>query len=187
MIDIRRIGTDYAEQLANLQADTFRQAYSDTHASEDIETYCLTHYTTEIAKMDLSSEATACCMGWLDSKLSGYYIVKHRACPIALDAKSSELKQIYVLSSSYGRGLGRALFDHAIATVYASGSEWVWLCVSDMNYRAQAFYKKLKFNKLGPGAVLKVGNDKLSSSILAKDLRDLSFDQNAVKESNDDS
>ena len=185
MIEIRPIGTNHAAQLATLQADTFRQAYSDVHSSEDIEAYCLTHYVTEVAAMDLSSEETVCCMGLLDSRPSGYYMVKHRACPVALDDKSSELKQIYVLSSAYGRGLGQALFDHAIATVRSSGSEWVWVCVSDINYRAQAFYRKLKFAKIGIGPVLKVGKDNLSSSILAKDLRDLPFGRNEAKERND--
>ena len=173
MIEIRPIGTEHAEQLANLQADTFRQAYSDIHSSEDIETYCLMHYATKIAEMDLSSEETACCIGLLDSRPSGYYMVKHRACPIALGAESSELKQIYVLGSAYGRGLGQALFDHAITTVRSFSSEWVWLCVSDINYRAQAFYRKLKFVKVGTGPTLEVGKDILLSSVLAKDLRDL--------------
>ena len=180
MIEIRPIGTNHAEQLANLQAETFRQAYSDVHSSEDIETYCLVHYVTEVAAMDLSSKETACCIGLLDSRPSGYYMVKHRACPITLEDKSSELKQIYVLSSAYGRGLGQALFDHAIATVRSSGSAWVWLCVSDLNYRAQAFYRKLKFTKLGPGPMLDIGKDILTSSILAKDLRNVPFDLDEI-------
>ncbi|MEL6222452.1 MAG: GNAT family N-acetyltransferase, partial [Cyanobacteria bacterium J06627_8] len=168
---LKPIGTRHAAQLANLQAETFRQAYSDVHAPEDIDTYCLTHYVTEVAEMALSSEKTVCCIGFLDSKPSGYYMVKHQACPIALGATSSELKQIYVLSSAYGKGLGKALFNHAIATIQAADREWVWLCVSDINYRAQAFYQKLGFTKIGTGPVLEVGRDSLSSSVLVKNLR----------------
>ena len=58
--------------------------------------------------------------------------------------------------------------------------------MQEVYYRAQAFYKKLKFEKVGIGPVLKVGKDNLSSSILVKDLSDFSFARNEVKESNDD-
>ena len=168
MIDIKPVGKNQAEQLANLQADTFRQAYSNVHSTEDLEAYCLAHYTPKIAEVDLSSAETVCCMGYINAEPSGYYMVKHRDCPITLETKSSELKQIYVLSSAYGKGLGSALFDHAIASVRASGSERVWLCVSDINYRAQAFYTKLGFTKVGVGPILQVGKDSLTSSVLIK-------------------
>ncbi|MDJ0711786.1 MAG: GNAT family N-acetyltransferase [Woeseiaceae bacterium] len=170
MIKIDRIGPDNAALLADLQTLTFRQAYSDVHSPEDIEAYCLAHYTSGIAEADLSSQDTVCCVGQLNSEPSGYYMVKHHACPIALGSHSSELKQIYVLSSAYGGGLGQALYEHSLANILAAGHQWVWLCVSDINYRAQAFYTKLGFTKIGKGPVLKVGRDKLPSSILVLEL-----------------
>jgi ribosomal protein S18 acetylase RimI-like enzyme len=154
-------------QLADLQVLAFKQAYSDVHSSEDIKAYCLAQYTSKIAKAELSSEQTICCVGLLDSEPSGYYMVKHQASPIDLGSKSSELKQIYVLSSAYGDGLGRALYDHALATIRSVGHLWVWLCVSDINSRARAFYDKLGFEKVGAGPILDVGKDKLKSSVLA--------------------
>lgn len=172
MIEIGQITINDAQNLATLQAATFRQAYADVHTAQEIETYCRTHYTLENARKELSLAETVCCIGWLASKPSGYYLVKHHACPIPLEGISSELKQIYVLSSAYGKGLGAALFDHAVTAVRSSGSKWVWLCVSDINYRAQAFYMKLGFAKVGSGPILQVGRDSLSSSILTKDLRE---------------
>jgi len=170
MIKIDRIGPDRAALLADLQTLTFKQAYSDVHSPEDMEAYCLTHYTSEIAETELSSQETVCCVGQLNAEPSGYYMVKHQACPITLDSESSELKQIYVLSSAYGGGLGRALYEHSLTTILAAGHRWVWLCVSDINYRAQAFYTTLGFTKVGTGPVLEVGKDKLPSSILALEL-----------------
>ena len=157
-------------RLAELQAIAFTQAYADVHSPENIEAYCAAQYSSEIAAIDLSSEKTVCCVGLLNLELSGYYMVKHQACPVALGSESSELKQIYVLSSVYGRGLGKALYQHALATIRSVGHRWVWLCVSDINYRAQAFYEKLGFEKVGSGPILEVGKDKLPSSILALEL-----------------
>jgi len=170
MIEIYRIGPGRAALLAKLQSLTFKQAYSDVHSSEDIEAYCLAHYTSEIAEADLSSQETVCGVGQLNSEPCGYYMVKHQACPVTLGSESSELKQIYVLSSAYGCGLGRALYEHAIATIRSVGHRWVWLCVSDINCRAQAFYAKLGFARVATGPVLEVGKDKLQSSILVLEL-----------------
>ena len=125
-IKIDRIGPERAAQLADLQVRTFKQAYSEVHSREDIDAYCIAHYTSEIAEAELSSEQTVCCVGLLDSEPVGYYMVKHQASPIDLGSKSSELKQIYVLSSAYGNGLGRALYDHALAIIRSAGHLWVW-------------------------------------------------------------
>ena len=172
MTDIRieRIGVERAGELAELQAATFREAYADVHTRENIEAYIGANYTTDLAKADVSADETVCCLGLADSAVFGYYLIKHVDCPIALDAGSSELKQIYVLRSAYGGGLGRSLYEHAVAAIAAADRKWVWLCVSDINYRAQAFYRKLGFTKLGAGPVLEVGSDRLDSSILAREV-----------------
>ena len=169
---IERIGIERAHQLANLQIATFREAYSDVHSPENIGAYCKANYTTALAGADLAAGETLCCLGLVDSAALGYYLIKHVDCPIHLDSSSSELKQIYVLRSAYGRGLGRSLYEHAVAAVAAAGRKWIWLCVSDINYRAQAFYRKLGFAKLGAGPVLEVGSDRLESSILAREAGD---------------
>ena len=166
-IKINRLRTDQAVQLAALQTRTFTEAYADVHSPEDIKTYCAAHYSPEAAAKELASEENVCCMGLLNSEPVGYYIVKHKACPITLGSESSELKQIYTLRSAYGVGLGQVLCEHALTAIRSAGRKLVWLCVSDSNYRAKAFYEKLRFKKIGTGPFLIVGRDELSSSILA--------------------
>lgn len=58
-------------------------------------------------------------------------------------------------------------YEHALTTIRLANSHWVWLCVSSINYRAQAFYEKLGFANVGTGPILEIGRDKLTSSILA--------------------
>ena len=87
-----------------------------------------------------------------------------------LDGESSELKQIYILSSEYGTGLGKFLFESASEVARNAGRKWLWLSVSDINYRAQAFYKKLDFQSIGPGSAFEVGTDQLSSTIMTCNL-----------------
>ncbi len=166
MNEIEQIGRDHAYKLAKLQADTFRQAYSDVHSLDDIEVYCLANYTPELAEHELADKETICCFGLLNSVLSGYYILKHRDPPIPVGFSAVGLKQIYVLSSAYGSGLAQALYEHALDYAQTLESEGLWLCVSDINHRAKAFYDRLEFKSVGEGPILKVGSDHLPSSIL---------------------
>ena len=68
--------------MADLQAGTFKQAYAEVQSPEDIEAYCLAHYTAEGAAAKLSSERTVCYLGLWDSEPSGRYIVKHHPNPL---------------------------------------------------------------------------------------------------------
>ena len=86
------------------------------------------------------------------------------------DGNSSELKQLYIRGSAYGSGVGPDLFDEACRIVRAAGRRWLWLAVSDKNFRAQAFYNRRKLQKLAPGPVFEVGSDRLTSTIMALDL-----------------
>lgn len=167
MFEIQTVGPEFAARLVKLWIETFKQAYDDVHSAEDIAAYCEVNFTLEAASAELSSDETICCVGSRGFDPTGFYIVKHHNCPIPLDSKSSELKQIYVLAAEYGTGLGRSLYDHALKNVRSVRGNWVWLSVSDINYRAQAFYKKLGFERLGAGPIFEVGSERLPSSILA--------------------
>lgn len=107
------------------------------------------------------------------SSPAGLHVISHDECPVKLGDPSTELKQIYVLSGYYGGGLGRTLFDSAGNHARNKQSKWLWLwlwlCVLDINFRAQAFYRKLGFSIIGQGSEPIVGNDALSSSIMVLD------------------
>ncbi|MCH8867486.1 MAG: GNAT family N-acetyltransferase [Proteobacteria bacterium] len=167
MFELQIVGTEFSDQLVKLWVDTFKQAYEDVHSPEDIAAYCAANFTAESASDELSSPQTVCCIASVENDPRGFYLVKHHGCPIPVAADASELKQIYVLASEYGNGLGRSLYEHATECIRAAGSGCVWLSVADINLRAQAFYKKLGFDRLGPGPILEVGSERLTSSIMA--------------------
>lgn len=170
MINIQAIAEDQAGQLAVLQTRTFREAYADVHASTDLDAYCRTHYTKEKAVAEVTASDAVCRFGMLADQPSGYYIVRHRVSRLAPAPLSSELKQIYVLRSAYGSGLGQALYQDALEAIRSVGHRLVWLCVSDINDRAKSFYEKLGFERVAAGPALSVGKDQLPSSILTREL-----------------
>lgn len=170
MITIEEVGPECSKLLAELSCSTFLKAYKDTHSRANMESYCSSHYSEQKLKQDLSRKNTVAVIAFSMSEPSGFYVLKHHTCPIVLDGQASELKQIYVMPDHYGKGLGLELFTSAVEKVRLEGSRWLWLCVSDKNHRAKAFYNKLGFSSVGKGPDLEVGADTLSSSILCLEL-----------------
>ncbi len=166
MFKFRRAGIESLDELVHLWVETFTKAYEGVHSPENIHAYCSENFTADAAMEVLSNDRIDCCIAYRNAQPAGYYVIQHHRCPIELDGESSELKQIYILSREYGTGLGRSLFEDASEVVRNTGRKWLWLCVSDINYRAQAFYKKLDFKSIGPGPALKVGTDQLSSTVM---------------------
>ncbi|MEO1101445.1 MAG: GNAT family N-acetyltransferase [Pseudomonadota bacterium] len=154
--------------LVGLWVETFRQAYDGVHAAEDIDAYCEANFTLDAATTALADPATRCRLAMMDGKPAGLLGVRDTPCPSPLSGPSAELKQIYVLASAYGTGLGPGLFEDALSILRAWSCQWMWLCVSDWNQRAKAFYAKHDFARAGAGPVLEVGSDRLPSSILVR-------------------
>ena len=168
MFEIIRFTPNDADTLTWIWRETFQQAYADVHAPADLDTYCAANFSLNQAVARLNDPKSLCYGGYVKGQIAGYYRVDIAACPYPLTAPSAELKQIYILSAHYGAGIGRALYDHALESLRAEGIAAVWLAVSDINYRAQAFYAKLGFQAKGKGPSFQVGKDTLTSQILAR-------------------
>lgn len=170
MFKLETPGPESKEVLLNLWEDSFIQAYRSDHTKENLQTYCKENFTEENAIAVLEQKESRCIIATDDHRPAGFYVLKHKHCPVPLDGASCELKQIYILSDYYGKGLGKLLYEDAVASATHSQSAWLWLCVSDLNTRAQSFYNKLGFTAAGPGPKLVVGTDILSSTIMTQKL-----------------
>ena len=62
---------------------------------------------------------------------------------------SSELSKIYVLPDQHGAGTSRLLMAAALDAARARGSRGAWLGVNQLNERAQRFYAKSGFTRVG--------------------------------------
>ncbi|MBL4871200.1 MAG: GNAT family N-acetyltransferase, partial [Robiginitomaculum sp.] len=170
MYKIQNIGLESASILSQLWKDTFVQAYSDVHTPANIAVYCARNFSLDSAVSELKLKNVTCKVACTEAQAVGFYLLRENNCPISLEGPSTELKQIYILKNHYKKGLGKLLYDDAIHTMYQNGARYVWLSVSDINYRAQNFYKELEFTAVGPGPVFKVGYDRLTSTIMTKKL-----------------
>lgn len=166
MYQFRISDRESSDELSRLSVATFTQAYAGVHSAENIRAYCADNLAPAATEAILSSDRYACCIAYRDAEPVGFYVLTHYPCPIELNGDSSELKQLYISSSEYGTGLGLSLLKNAAVAARDSGRSWLWLSVSDINYRAQTFYRKLGFDSIGPGPILKVGRDRLSSTLM---------------------
>ena len=62
---------------------------------------------------------------------------------------TSELSKIYVRPGQHGRGTAAALLERTLHEARARGAAGVWLGTNEENERAQRFYRKHGFAKVG--------------------------------------
>ncbi|MEP6855603.1 MAG: GNAT family N-acetyltransferase, partial [Pedococcus sp.] len=62
---------------------------------------------------------------------------------------TSELSKIYVLPDHHGAGTSHLLMTTALDAARARGSRGAWLGVNQLNERAQRFYAKNGFTRVG--------------------------------------
>ena len=124
MAELRCVDVGFAKHLVGLWTTTFEEAYYAVHSEENIRTYCETNYTIDAAEAALSDPKVICKVVFRDVTALGFYLLKHNECPVPLSGRASELKQIYVLASEYGSGIGKLLFEDAIQCLQDAHMCW---------------------------------------------------------------
>ena len=170
MISIRQAGPNSATELSNLCATSFAEAYEGVNSAENIRAYCEKHYSIPIIEANLADPDVIYLMAHRGDKAVGFSMTQNQAPPVPLEGDTIELKQIYVLASEFGTGLGKRLLDEVLRNAFELNKNWIWLSVSDLNTRAQAFYLKHGFQRLGAAPMLEVGSDRLPATVMAKKL-----------------
>ena len=62
---------------------------------------------------------------------------------------TAEVSKIYVLPDAHGGGVSRLLMAASLEAARAAGAQGVWLGVNQLNVRAQKFYAKSGFTRIG--------------------------------------
>ena len=90
-----------------------------------------------------------------DGHVVGYAMLVH-GDPYDVDARAvvkhrptTELSKIYVLPDAHGGGIARDLLDASIDVAREVGAAGIWLGTNQANERAQRFYLKAGFERIG--------------------------------------
>lgn len=164
-----------ASALSRFGAMTFRDAFADNNAPEDMALYIAEAFTPERQAAEIADPDCTVLVAERQGTsgeygLVGYvHLVSGPAPEAVADPASLELKRLYVAREWHGRGVAQALMDAALDSARARGARAMWLGVWERNDRAVAFYRKYGFTKAGEHAFL-LGTDREVDWVLVRSL-----------------
>jgi GNAT superfamily N-acetyltransferase len=155
---LRRARESDAEALSAIGAATFAETFGHLYPPEDLDAFLAAAYGLERTRNDLADPAKAAWLVEAEGEVIGYAQVGPCALPHPeVTPGCGELKRFYFLKAWQNRGLGRGLFDAAIAWLLKDGPRDLWIGVWSENFGAQRFYARQGFEKVGEYG-FKVGN-----------------------------
>ncbi|PAX07262.1 GNAT family N-acetyltransferase [Sphingomonas lenta] len=134
--------------LAALARRTFTETFGHLYRPEDLAAF-LQNHTPERWAVELADPAFAVRVADTGAELVAYAKLGPPSLPFEPRGPSIELRQFYVLAPFHGTGLARALMDWVLARARAGGAADLYLSVFVDNHRAQAFYARYGFERVG--------------------------------------
>jgi GNAT superfamily N-acetyltransferase len=147
---IRRAGSADAETLAALGAETFVETFGHLYPPSDLESFLAQAYSLARTRRDLADPAMASWLVEVDGEAVGYAQAGSCGLPHAeVTDACGELKRLYFRRAWQNGGLGRQLFEEALAWLQGRGPRTVWIGVWSENHGAQRFYARQGFTRVG--------------------------------------
>lgn len=171
-VRIRRATVVDAEALTRFGARTFSETFAADNTAEDLRLHLESAWRPELQRaeiLDGTLDTLLACD--VHDALAGFAQVRAAQPPAGITAeKPVELKRFYVDRPWQGRGVARQLMDAVETQTRARDARELWLGVWERNERAQAFYRKCGFRKVGT-QIFVVGTDPQTDHVMLKELR----------------
>lgn len=170
-IIIRPCTTGDAARLSVVAGATFIETYAGIVDGDDLVAHChSTHAPEAYAGLlaDPSRRLFLAVMEPGDAPV-GFLLMGEPDLPVETGPDDMELTRIYALHRFHGQGLGARLMQTAIDTARAAGKRRLLLAVYSRNDRANAFYRKSGFRKVGE-RLFHVGVNDYQDWVLGLDL-----------------
>jgi ribosomal protein S18 acetylase RimI-like enzyme len=146
---------DDAALLAAVAAETFPLACPPDALPEAIADFIARHLSLASFQGYLADAARALFLAEVAGEVAGYamLVVGEPTDPDVSAAVSlrptAELSKLYVRENHHGAGVAPALVAAAVAEATERGARSVWLGVNQQNVRANRFYEKQGFVRVG--------------------------------------
>jgi ribosomal protein S18 acetylase RimI-like enzyme len=156
---IRRGEASDAELLAELGARTFSETFAADNTPENMSAYLASAFSPDQQASEISDSRSSFHIAEVDGVAVGYALLRTGKVPDRVTGDQPiELVRLYVSRESLGTGVGAALMQACIDDAKRRGHQTLWLGVWENNIRAQAFYRKWKFQDVGTH-VFQLGDD----------------------------
>jgi diamine N-acetyltransferase len=156
--------------LHDLAVRTFSDTFSGTAADEDIQRYLTQDLAVEQIAKELLGEEGQYWLAFSEDQPAAFMRLVWQQVPDCVTGpKPIELLRLYVDQPFLGRGIAQSLMETGLDWSKQQGFQTMFLGVWEHNYRAQKFYAKYGFEKVGEH-VFPVGNDPQIDWYLARSI-----------------
>lgn len=162
-----------AEDIKALQAiakQTFTETFGSQNTAEDLAKFLNEEYDFDKLKAEVENPESFYYFYYFEDELAGYLKLNVGAAQTESDyPEALEIQRIYVLQKYQGKRIGLVMMQQALAIAEELKKPQVWLGVWENNFKAQAFYQKSGFKKVGSHDFI-LGDDRQTDHILLKTL-----------------
>jgi len=156
-----------AARLAEFAARTFSETFAAENTAEDMQMHLASAFSVERQRREIEDPAmTTLILEDAGGRWAGFAQLRAGKISDGVPREGSiELYRFYIDSPWHGRGLAADLMEGAKQHARARGASSLWLGVWERNARAQAFYRKQGFSKVGK-QVFVVGSDPQTDDVM---------------------
>jgi ribosomal protein S18 acetylase RimI-like enzyme len=148
--EIRRATTAAAKLVSVLGAVTFYEAYFEQDAPADLANYIHESFNLDKICAEIEDVNSAFFIIYLNNHAVGYAKLREDSTVDCVANETSiELQRIYMVERVFGKGIGERLLKHCLEFAKRKGFKTLWLGVWEENRRAQRFYEKHGFRRVG--------------------------------------
>lgn len=169
MVTVRRAVAADAAKLSLVGGASFLESFADDHPGDDLVEHVADRHSISVYWDWLADPDYVI---WIVEEALGAPIGYCMLGPAELPgstAGDAEIKRIYVLRRWHGLGLGKQLFDSAVAEARARKKARLLLAVYTVNALAIAFYKRQGLSVIGDTAFM-VGETRFTDYVMAMPL-----------------
>lgn len=145
-----------AADVAALGGGVFFESFAWSVPAQDMDNYLKSSYSSNAIRAEIQDTITYRFYVARDSndpgRLLGFVQLNRFSDEPCLKIKppnTIELQRIYTDSKAHGRGVGTALMKTALDYAIEQGYKAMWLGVWEHNLKAQKFYQRNHFEKVG--------------------------------------
>ena len=169
---IRAASAADAERLSEFAERVFDETFGRLNDEGDMASYLNEAFSPEIQRAEITARGAIVLIDEDPSSraITGYLHIALSDAPACVTGPAVlELKRLYVDSSQHGRGIGKQLLDEGIARARAEGARTLWLGVWEKNDKAQVFYAREGFTRVGEQPFI-LGSDTQTDWILQRSI-----------------
>lgn len=156
-----------AAQLAEFGARTFHDSFAAENTPEDMQSHLDSAFSAQKQLAEIRDpDMETLIVSAYDGRWAGFAQLRAGKRSAGVPEQGSiELWRFYVDKAWHGQGVAAGLMEMAKQRARRRGATTLWLGVWERNARAQAFYRKHGFSKVG-SQVFVVGSDPQTDDVL---------------------